>query len=304
MKTLLVTGGNGLLGNKILALKHEKYHIISVDLHDDAFIIYSNVTYQQADICQKDSMFRLMDRFNPGCVIHTAALTNVDGCEQDHEKAWRINVEGTRNVVLGCAERNIQMIHLSTDYVFDGRNGPYRETDSPNPISVYGKTKLESEHIVKQYLPKAVIARTMVLYGFVPFIRENFVTWIVNRLKRGEDVHIVDDQFGTPTLADNLVNMIIALYANNGSGLYHTAGKDCLSRYDFALKIAQVFDLNFSLIHRTQSHFFHQPAPRPLKSGLKSDKIYHEMGISITSIQEGLEIVKNQMDQYEKSVKR
>jgi len=296
MKTLCVTGGNGLLGTKIIQISQNRYRTVSIDIHDAPNISSNNVEYIQCDITDREYICKQIRRVNPDCIIHTASMTNVDKCETEQERAWRINVNGTENVAGACRDLRCKMIHVSTDYVFDGEKGPYSEEDETNPLSFYGKTKLESEKIVKAMLDDFVIARTMVLYGFAPKVRPNFVTWLIEKLENNQRISIVTDQYGNPTLADDLARALLVLFEKDGKGIYHTAGGEWLSRYDFALKIAEVFRLDSLLIDATTSDKINQPAPRPLLSGLKVDKIKNEMQIKFLTIAEGLMVLKNQME--------
>ena len=291
MKKICVTGGNGLLGSKLLTAACRKYRLVSIDLQESPLFQCDDLEYVQGDITDRDVIISQIVQFHPDCVIHTAAFTNVDGCEKEKDKAWKVNVSGAENVALACRDLKIKMIHISTDYVFDGKNGPYSETDRPNPISFYGKTKLESEKRIRETVEDSVIARTMVLYGYFPGVRMNFVTWLINKLRSSEKVNIVTDQYGTPTLADDLARALIILFEKEAQGLYNAAGSELINRYDFALRIAEIFDLDSSLIEKATSDHLKQPAPRPLQSGLLVDKICSEMGVHFSSVREGLSLI-------------
>jgi dTDP-4-dehydrorhamnose reductase len=296
LRTVCVTGGNGLLGAKLTVLAAASTRVVSADLQDGPSIRTRNVEYVRADITDPAQVDSLLDRAKPEAVFHTAAFTDVDGCETRREAAWSVNVTGTENVAAACRRTGVRLIHLSTDYVFDGIAGPYSETDPPNPVSHYGRTKLESERIVQSLLPGALIVRTMVLYGFAAGARPNFVTWLVAALKRGTPVRIVTDQFGHPTLADDLARALLLLFEKRAYGIVHAAGGEWLNRFDFALKTAEVFGLDASLISPTTSDAFKQPAPRPLRSGLITDRIEREFGFRFSTTGEGLRVVREQMD--------
>jgi dTDP-4-dehydrorhamnose reductase len=295
MRTVCVTGGNGLLGMKLTDLASRSFRVFSADLQDGPFLELRNVEYVRTDIVDSEKVDSLLRRANPEAVFHTAAFTDVDGCEIHKEAAWSVNVTGTENMALACRRYGVRLIHLSTDYVFDGIAGPYSETDMPNPVSHYGRTKLESERIVRSLLPDALIARTMVLYGYARGARDNFVTWLVEALGRGTPVRIVTDQFGNPTLADDLARALLLLFEKNAVGIVHTAGGEWLNRFEFAVKTAEAFGLDASLITPTTSEAFKQPAPRPLRSGLKTDKIEREFGFRFSTAAEGLRQVRDLM---------
>ena len=302
MNTICVTGGNGLLGSKVLQAAEPEYRVVSIDLETAPRAEYDHGVYIQGDITDAEGIYERIVGVKPDCVIHTAAFTDVDGCERERTKARNVNVDGARNVAMACKKLGIKMIHLSTDYVFDGQAGPYSEEDESSPVGFYGETKLESEGVIRQILDDYVIARTMVLYGYSPGVRMNFVTWLLDRLRQRDRVSIVDDQFGTPTLADDLARSLLILHQKDGRGLYNTAGSECLSRYAFAIRIADVFDLDASLIKRITTADLNQTAKRPLRSGLKIDKIRREMGVDFSSASQGLRIMKQQMDRSESTV--
>ncbi len=296
MKTLAVTGGNGLLGMKVLEAAASRFRTVSLDIQEGPAAGSSAGVYARCNVTSEEQVSGVLERTRPDAVIHTAAFTDVDACETRREESRAVNADGARHVAAACRKLGARMAHISTDYVFDGTAGPYTEADEPNPLSHYGRTKLEGERAVAAELPDAVIARTMVLFGFAPGIRENFVTWLVRKLSAGEPVSIVTDQVGHPTLADDLAAAVLLLVERGASGLYHTAGSEWLNRYDFALKTAAVFDLDASLIRPTTSDAFRQPAPRPLRSGLDSGKLRAEFGFTLSSAEEALKIIRGQME--------
>jgi dTDP-4-dehydrorhamnose reductase len=296
MKTLCITGGNGLLGNKLLAAAGKHYRIFTIDLQPRAVSDHYDHTYLQGDITDKDQITELIAATRVDCVIHTAAFTDVDGCERDPDKAWLVNVKGTQNVVSACRKIGAKLIHLSTDFVFNGDHGPYDEEAEPDPINVYGKTKLDSEKIIQSDLNNWVIARTMILFGYAPGVGHNFVTWLVQSLDQGEKVNIVNDQFGTPTLADDLAQALLALLDEDAQGVYNTAGPELVQRHEFAQLIAHSFGFDESLIDETDSVRFKQDARRPLRSGLKMDKFMRKARFSFSTLRSGLEKIKRDMN--------
>ena len=295
MKKILVTGSNGLLGSKLMQIGQARYEMAGLDIQPEPIRANSSQRYFQGDITRFDSLQNAVDQIQPGCLINTAAFTNVDKCETERDAAYALNAAGAENCAVICKEKGIKLIHVSTDYIFDGRNGPYSETDTPNPLSWYGKTKLKGEEAVTRILSDAVIARTMVLFGYGEGLRPNFITWLVDSLSSGKHVRIVDDQYGHATLAEDLAKALITLFEKNAQGIYHTAGKGWMNRYELALLVAEVFDLDASLIQRTNSETFVQPAPRPMQSGLNTDKIEKETGFSFPDIRTSLLEMKKQM---------
>lgn len=296
MQTLLITGSNGLLGGKLVRAANGRYRIVGLDLQAASSVQAVPMDYIQGDITRLEKTVNQIGSAKPDCIIHTAAFTDVDGCETETEKAYAVNVRGAEHVAIACRRLGIPLVHLSTDYVFDGTNGPYAEEAVPHPLSAYGRMKFESEKLVQQHVPEAVVARTMVLFGFLPFVRNNFVTWLIGKLRKREGVRIVNDQYGTPTLADDLAEALLRLFEKHASGIFHTAGPDCLNRYDFAVKIAQGFGLDVKLISETTSSQFVQPAPRPMKSGLITSKLEMKTGFRFKPLGEALLHMKKQMD--------
>ncbi|MCC6179145.1 MAG: dTDP-4-dehydrorhamnose reductase [Chloroflexi bacterium] len=270
---ILVTGSNGLLGTKVLErLLHagpDAPLAASRGAPSNGYL--GDVPFWRMDVTDATDVAATLDAALPDAVIHTAALTDVDGCERERDAAEAINAGGAGNVARGCAERGIRLVHLSTEYVFDGAAGPYREDDPINPLGWYARTKAEGEQAVRAAGGSWAIARTTVLYGYAPHVRANFVLWLVGKLRAGERVRIVEDQIGSPTLADNLADMTLALARTNAVGVFNTVGADVLSRYEFARRIAAAFDLDASLIEPIPTASLNQLAPRPLRAGLLMD---------------------------------
>lgn len=295
---VLVTGGNGLLGTKMIELLlAEGREPISASLEPEVLNRFlGEFPYFQLDITDPDAVRALMLRTQPEAVIHTAAFTAVDACESQKELSWRVNVEGTANVAKVCAETSTRLVHVSTEYVFDGESGPYTEDDTPHPISHYGLTKLESEKAVREQCSDWVIGRTTVLFGHAPNVRPSFVAWLVDKLSRGERVKIVDDQVGSPTLADNLAQMLLALLDSDRRELYNTVGDTVIDRYAFSVMAARLFQLDTGLIDRIKTSDLNQPAPRPLRAGLIMEKFKREFPeIQVLTAEQALLALKGQM---------
>ena len=293
MPTLLITGSNGLLGQKIAQIACKHWKILGVDLHE--FAVTPGDQYRRLDITAEQAVSQLIEETRPDWAINTASVTDVDRCEAEKELAWQVNVKGAENVALACQKIGSKMIHISSDYVFDGKNGPYSEEDPTNPLSWYGKTKLEGEQIALSCSPENIVLRTMVLYGYGPAVRPNFVTWVINSLQTGKAIRVVADQWGNPTYADNLAEALLKLCASGAAGLFHFAGGEFLSRWEMATEITQKFDLNAKLITPIATSELNQSAPRPLRSGLKTEKIEELLGIKPLSFQEGLNRLAKQI---------
>lgn len=298
---MLVTGGNGLLGTKMLELLLAEGRMpISASLEPEVLNRFlGEFPYFQVDITDPEAVRELVLRTQPEAIVHTAAFTAVDACESQKELSWRVNVDGTANVARACSEVGARLVHVSTEYVFDGEGGPYTEEDLPHPISHYGLTKLESEKAVREHCPHWAIGRTTVLFGQAPNVRPSFVAWLVDKLSQGERVKIVDDQVGSPTLADNLAQMLLALLDSDRCEVYNTVGDTVIDRYAFSVMAARLFQLDPGLIDRIKTRELTQPAPRPLRAGLVMDKFKRDFpAVPVLTAEQALLAVKRQMGRW------
>jgi dTDP-4-dehydrorhamnose reductase len=294
---VLVVGSNGLLGQKIteLLLRGSMYEVTVTSVEPAPLRPLPSAEYRTLDITSRKDVRSVVSELTPDVIINTAAMTNVDACEHERELAWKINVEGVEHLIDAARKTGSRIMHVSTDYVFDGTAGPYSENDRPEPLNYYGKTKLASENVLRTSDVPFMIARTIVLYGFAPGARPNFALWLIDSLEKGVPVRVVDDQTGNPTLVDDLAYGIMAGIDLGRTGFYHIAGRDIVSRYEFARQLARVFGLNEALITPVKTASLSQPAARPLQSGLITLKAEIELGIRPATVEEGLRILKNQL---------
>jgi dTDP-4-dehydrorhamnose reductase len=255
------------------------------------------------DVTDRDATLRLVKEIRPKVIVNTAAITNVDYCETHREEAQKVNVEGVGNLAEAIAGNNTRLIHVSTDYVFDGTFGRYTEDDTPRPLNYYGQTKLDSERIVSK-LSSYGIARPSVIYGWNPPETRgtasdsvkpmNFAMFVLDRLRRNEMVRAVRDQYSSPTFADDLANALLRLARHPGNGIFHTAGRSCLSRYEFAVKLAEIFGYPTQLVQPTFSAEFKQLAERPKNSCLIVQKAEKALGTRFLTAEEGIKEMKDQ----------
>lgn len=283
---VLITGSSGRLGFKLVKYCTRYFEVIPTHMNEK---LYKDSI--KLDICSKEALQPIF-KIRPDVVIHTAAMTNVDACEVDKEAAWLVNVEGTKNLAEAVEKLGSKLVFVSTDYVFDGKKGMYRETDKPNPINYYGKTKLEAEKIVERTCKDFIIVRSSVLYGSHPS-KLNFVSWLIQELKSGKNVNVVTDQFVSPTLTDNLAEMIIELVKREENGIFHAAGRERTSRFDLAMRVAEIFDLDKTLIKPITSDELSWKARRPKDSSLDVSKI--SKIIKPLNIEEGLEFLRDDL---------
>jgi len=266
---LLITGASGLYGSKLAQMALSKnYEVYSSDIQ--SLSVYGN--FVKLDISGKAQVDEAFKTIKPDVVVHAATLTDVDKCELNKELAWKVNVEGTKNIVEAAKNTGSFLIYISTDYVFGGETGCYKETDTPNPINYYGVTKLKAEEIVKTQ-KEYFIARPSVMYGSTPAAGKiNFALWLIETLRKNERVKIITDQWNTPTLNTNLAEMTLEVTERKLTGIYHLCGATRISRFEFAEQIADVFNLDKGLIDKVLSSQFTLPAKRPMDSSLDTSK--------------------------------
>ncbi len=294
-KRILIFGSNGMLGQRLVEFysTFKNVEILSSSVEEMSF--FTEINYKQIELREKSQIIQIINEFQPQVVINVAAFTNVDLSETQRELAYQINTEAVKIIAIFCKKIDAHFIHISTDYVFDGENGPYSETDLTNPIGYYGETKLESEREIQKSEVKSTIIRTNVLYGTAKFGRPDFVKWVVQSLKSGKEINIVADQIGNPTFLDDLVQAIYLAENKQVNGLFNIGGKEFLSRYDFTLKIADFFNLSKEKINKITTESLNQIAKRPLKSGLKIEKAITELGYKPHSIAESLQKMKDEL---------
>jgi len=294
-RRIIITGANGMLGQRLFEFysRLNDIELLASSVEDD--FVFKNQNYIQADISNRNELKNIIYDFCPDFIINVAAYTNVDKSETDRETAWKINVKGVEYISEAARVLDSHIVHISSDYIFDGKNGPYTENDTPNPIGYYGRTKLASENVLKISGTKNTIIRTNVLYGTAKYSRPDFVKWVVESVRAKKEIRIVDDQFNNPTFIDDLVQAINKIVELRKEGIYNIGGSEVLSRYDFTMMIADFFNLDKSLIKKINTEELNQPARRPLKSGLITIKAQSELGYKPHSIIQSLELMKKEL---------
>lgn len=302
MKKILITGSNGLLGQKLVyaLLKREDVRVIATSSGDNRLVKNGGYIYESLDITNKAAVQRIYEKHFPDVIINTAAMTNVDACESKKEEAFAINVTGVQNLVDVIEKHkavNTHLIHLSTDFVFDGSKGSeYSESDIPNPLSYYAFTKFESEKVIQRSEINWAIARTIIVYGIVDHMsRSNIVLWAKESLSKGQKINVVDDQFRAPTLAEDLAQGCILIADKSATGIYHLSGPKTLSVLEIVNKVAEFWNLDKSLITPIKSDTLNQAAKRPPYTGFIIDKAKKDLGYAPHSFEEGLKILDQQL---------
>lgn len=298
MKSILVTGSNGLLGQKITErlLETKQFNLIATSKGGNRFPIKEGYTYAEMDILDPENVKAIIEKYQPDAVIHTAAMTNVDTCESEKESAYALNVGSVKTLISLCEAHNIQLVHLSTDFIFDGANGPYDETAKANPLSYYGETKLEAEEIIKRSACRWAILRTIIVYGVVSDMsRSNIVLWAKGALEKGNPINVVNDQWRMPTLAEDLADCCLLAVEKNAQGVYNASGKDMMSISELVSRVADFWQLDKSLIQDVSAETLNQTARRPARTGFILDKTISDLGYNPHSFEEGLAIVDKQI---------
>lgn len=298
-KSVIITGANGLLGQKVVEEFAPHFQVVATGLEAEPAQQWEGTEYQRMDITDTDSLSDLVSAVRPAVVINCAAYTDVDGAESEKETAWAVNAAAVKKMVRVLRRKEIKFVQISTDYVFDGTDGPYSEKDRPSPVNYYGTTKLAGDNAVIASGIDHLIFRTNVLYGVIPG-GNNFVLWIIKSLRDGKAIRVVDDQVNNPTLADGLAHAILMGCVMNARGIFHYGGSELMDRYTFALRIAEHFQLDSSLISPCKTGDLEQlVADRPRKSGLKTEKVVHDLHITLYDTNSGLTQVEKDLKQCE-----
>ncbi len=307
MKKILITGSNGLLGQKLVynLIHRSDVQVIAASIGANRLIKKEGYVYEPLDITNKEEVLTVLSKYKPDVVINTAAMTNVDACETKREECWALNVKSVQNFVDAIEQlktvdsrHQTQLIHLSTDFIFDGEKGSeYLETDKPNPQSYYALSKFESEQVLLKSKIKWTIIRTIIVYGIADSMsRSNIVLWAKEALTKGQKINVVDDQFRSPTLAEDLADGCILAADKGASGIYNISGKETMSILELVYSVADYWKLDKSLVTPAKSNTLNQPAKRPARTGFVLDKAKRDLGYNPHSFMEGLEILDKQLN--------
>jgi dTDP-4-dehydrorhamnose reductase len=296
MQKVLITGSNGLLGQYAVPLfkQENNFDVYGLGKGENRNPHLTNTNYYKADITNGEAVFNAILSLAPNIIVHTAAMTNVDACELDPINCYKNNVLSLRFLVEAAKKCNAFFIHLSTDFIFDGNDGPYDETAIANPLSYYGSSKLMAEKIVQETNLDWAIARTVLVYGVVPHMsRSNIILWVKNSLEQGKAIQLVNDQWRTPTYAGDLAKGCLLIAQKKATGIYNISGNDMLTPYDMAILTAQHYQLNQNLITQVDSTIFTQPAKRPPKTGFVLKKAMELLDYQPLSFVQGIVAMEN-----------
>jgi dTDP-4-dehydrorhamnose reductase len=299
---ILITGSNGLLGQKLVAaLRNDPaVKLIATSRGADrtpAMPGAGAYLYLPLDCTDAAAVHRAFDETHPDVVIHTAAMTNVDACEQAADECRLQNVTAVEHLVEAARSVDAHFIHLSTDFIFDGAAGPYTEEAVPAPLSIYGRSKLDAEHVVMNAgLRRWAIARTIIVYGVAPGLsRSNVVLWAKGALEKGQPIKVVDDQWRMPTLAEDLADGCIRIAKRGATGVYNLCGPDGMTILELVQRVGRFFHLDTAVVTPVKSDSLGQPARRPPRTGFVLDKAGCDLGYAPRGFEAGLEVLRQQL---------
>ncbi len=288
---VLITGSNGFIGRHWV----EQLLAVGVDVVATGLgparvelSALAGCAYRSLDITDHREVVELLESERPDAILHAAAISKPDVCEQDQHLAERVNVAGTKNLLRGAEVLGAYFCFVSTDFIFDGVAGMYRESDSPAPINFYGQTKWWAEQLVQHYAHAWSIARTVSVYGPPITGRPNLLSIVVEKLTRGEPYSVVDDQFRTPTYAGDLAWGVACLIRNRHEGIFHLSGEEGMTPYQMAIRTARHVGLDPAALMRVTEDTFQQPARRPKRTGFVIEKAKRVLGYKPRSFDEGL----------------
>lgn len=296
----MVTGSNGLLGQKLIhaLVKRSDVELVATARGENRLQAQTGYVYYGLDVCDQAQVMELCLAVKPDVIIHTAAMTQVDDCEDQQEACWQLNVTAVDHLIEACDAINAHLVHLSTDFIFDGAAGPYDEMAAANPLSFYGKSKLAAEKLLLDSSISYSIIRTVLVYGVAEDMsRSNIVLWAKSALEKGQPLRIVSDQFRTPTLAEDLATGCTLAAIQRAQGIFNISGKDQMSVLELVKRVAAYFNLPTDQISEVSTDELNQKARRPKTTGFVLDKARRELGYEPHSFEEGIALVMSQTAQ-------
>lgn len=297
-ENILITGSNGLLGQKLVKKlsNHPSFELIATSRGKNRITQVTGFEYSPMDITDKADVDKVFAKYKPSIVINTAAMTNVDACESDKEGCWALNVTAVEYLLAASEKLNSHFIQLSTDFIFDGKDGPYIENAEANPVSYYGESKLAAEKLTNNSSTTTAIARTIIVYGIVEDMsRSNIVLWAKGALEKQQKITIVNDQFRSPTLAEDLADGCILIAEKKAQGIFHLSGEDFMSIVELVKRVAKFYNLDESYIEEISSESLNQAAKRPPKTGFILDKAKSVLGYKPHTFEEGMQELEKQL---------
>ncbi len=296
---ILITGSNGLLGQKLLHKLRvdSSLDLIATSRGENRVSEKNGYTYLALDITDEKAVAQIIAMQKPDVVINTAAMTNVDLCEAEKENCDALNVNAVQYLADACQQIDAHLIHISTDFIFDGEDGPYKEEDEPNPLSYYGLSKLKSEQLLQTHAVKWTVLRTIIVFGVAENLSKgNLVLWAKGALEKGDPLNIIDDQFRAPTLAEDLADACILAAKKKALGVFNASGEDIMSIYEIVERIANHFGNTTENLNKISTATLNQTAGRPPKTGFILDKSKKVLGYNPHSFEDCLTIIDKQLN--------
>jgi dTDP-4-dehydrorhamnose reductase len=297
-KKVLITGSNGFIGQKMMTevLADKNFDLIALSRGSNRYSNPEGYLYIDGDVCNPEQMAEVISQHRPHFIIHTVAMANVEACEANIEACEQVNVEAVKTLVSLAEKYDSHLIHLSTDFIFDGKEGPYAETAIPHPLNEYGKSKLEAEKLIQASSIKWAIIRTILVYG-VPNDkdRSNLILWVKNSLEAGKKINVVTDHYRMPTLVEDLTKATLSIMDKQAKGIYHISGSEGYSIYDIAMQVAKFWDLDTSIIQPVDSSTIESAVSRPSYTGFVLDKAMADLDFRPHALKDGLALMKQQL---------
>lgn len=296
-KNVLITGAVSLYGKSIIEILKRDYNLILIyHLIKPDYKLTNGTKYFQLDITQPKKVNEVIDISSPDIIIHLVGLSNIDYCEKNPRLAYQVNVSGTANIMSSIKNKKTHLIFISSNAIFDGTSPPYKETDKPNPLNIYGKTKLAAEAIILKKNILTTIIRCTTIFGWPPIgARENDLSFYLKQLKKNQPLYLVNDLFFNPVSAFRASEAVKAIIVKKSRGIFHVAGKDRISRYTFVESIINAFQIKRHppLIPVTHD-FFPQLAPRPVNACLAINKMQQLINVFPLSLLSELKLLKKE----------
>jgi dTDP-4-dehydrorhamnose reductase len=288
--SVLVTGANGLLGQALVERLVDDEVEVTATARDDTLRAGADCAYRPMDVTDPDAVTAAFEAVEPDVVVNCAAMSDVTACDEDRNRAWATNARAVKRLAKHCTDRRAHLIQVSTDFVFNGKRGPYDEDARPDPVNYYGRTKLAAENALREVgVPDWTVVRTVLLYGTgAALSRSNIVQWMMEQLAAGETIHVVTDQHRTPTYVPDLADGIARVIDRDATGIYHMSGREMVTIHELAETVAEVFDFDPSLIDPVPTSYFDDAVARPEKTGFLILKAESELGYSPRSLEAGL----------------
>ncbi len=285
-RNVLVTGASGMLGANFM-LSARKRGWTATGVYHQHPVQFPRASVLGGNLTEESAVQGIMRTVHPRWVLHCAAATNVDWCEDHPEEAWRANVLATRNLATAAREMHARFVYISTDAVFDGTRGGYAESDSPAPVNIYGRTKLEGEKAAQEILKDALVIRTCI-YGWSVTDNRSLAEWVLARLESGETVPGFHDVIFSPILANDLNELILDMIDRGLEGVYHVTGSEAVTKHEFARRIARIFGYNPDSVASISVEGAQIRAPRPRDTSLRTDRARRTLGREMPDVDSGI----------------